>query len=254
MPDLLLELRSEEILPGRATAAPQARGRAMGKTACGRNSTDAGSVARTSQRRNSCPAARPQRRRREDAQWGKQHAGGTALMPDLLLELRSEEIPARMQRKAAGDLRKMVTDGLVEAGLTYEGCQEYWTPRRLTLDVRGVTARSRDVREEKKGPKVGAPQAAVDGFLRSAGLTDIAEAHIHSDAEEGRFLRRPRREARARRRGDHRRVGAGGDPCLPLAEIDALGQGRRPSRGRCAGCARCSRSSAPSGRRPRSRW
>ena len=90
-------------------------------------------------------------------------------MPDLLLELRSEEIPARMQRKAAGDLRKMVTDGLVEAGLTYEGCQEYWTPRRLALDVRGVTARSRDVREEKQGPKVGAPQAAVDGFLRSAG-------------------------------------------------------------------------------------
>ena len=108
-------------------------------------------------------------------------------MPDLLLELRSEEIPARMQRKAAGDLRKMITDGLVEAGLTYEGCQEYWTPRRLTLDVRGVTARSRDVREEKKGPKVGAPQAAVDGFLRSAGLTDISEAHIHSDAKKGDF-------------------------------------------------------------------
>jgi glycyl-tRNA synthetase beta chain len=108
-------------------------------------------------------------------------------MPDLLLELRSEEIPARMQRKAAGDLRKMVTDGLVEAGLTYEGCQEYWTPRRLALDVRGVTARSRDVREEKKGPKVGAPQAAVDGFLRSAGLTDIAEAHIHSDPKKGDF-------------------------------------------------------------------
>ena len=92
-----------------------------------------------------------------------------------------------MQRKAAGDLRKMVTDGLVEAGLTYEGCQEYWTPRRLALDVRGVTARSRDVREEKKGPKVGAPQAAVDGFLRSAGLTDIAEAHIHSDPKKGDF-------------------------------------------------------------------
>ena len=76
-------------------------------------------------------------------------------MPDLLLELRSEEIPARMQRKAAGDLRKLVTDGMVEAGLTYEGCQEYWTPRRLTLDIRGVTARSKDVREERKGPKVG---------------------------------------------------------------------------------------------------
>ena len=109
------------------------------------------------------------------------------MMPDLLLELRSEEIPARMQRKAAGDLRKMITDGLVEAGLTYEGCQEYWTPRRLTLDIRGVTARSRDVREEKKGPKVGAPQAALDGFLRSAGLTDIAQAHVHSDPKKGDF-------------------------------------------------------------------
>jgi glycyl-tRNA synthetase beta chain len=108
-------------------------------------------------------------------------------MPDLLLELRSEEIPARMQRKAAGDLRKMVADGLVEAGLTYEGCQEYWTPRRLTLDIRGVTARSRDVREEKRGPKVGAPQAAVDGFLRSAGLADISQAHVHSDPKKGDF-------------------------------------------------------------------
>ena len=73
-------------------------------------------------------------------------------MPDLLLELRSEEIPARMQRKAAGDLKKLVTDALVEAGLTYEGAKEYWTPRRLALDLRGVDARSKDVREERKGP------------------------------------------------------------------------------------------------------
>ena len=63
-------------------------------------------------------------------------------MPDLLLELRSEEIPARMQRKAAGDLKKLVTDALVEAGLHYEGAREYWTPRRLTLDIRGLSARS----------------------------------------------------------------------------------------------------------------
>jgi glycyl-tRNA synthetase beta chain len=108
-------------------------------------------------------------------------------MPDLLLELRSEEIPARMQRKAAGDLRKLVTDGLAEAGLTYEGCQEYWTPRRLALDIRGVAARSKDVSEEKRGPKVGAPQAAVEGFLRSAGLTDIAQAEIQSDPKKGDF-------------------------------------------------------------------
>ena len=108
-------------------------------------------------------------------------------MPDLLLELRSEEIPARMQRKAAGDLRKMVTDGLVEAGLTYEGCQEYWTPRRLTLDIRGLTAKSKDVREERKGPSTKAPEQAVQGFLRSAGLSDISQAEIQSDPKKGDF-------------------------------------------------------------------
>ncbi len=108
-------------------------------------------------------------------------------MPDLLLELRSEEIPARMQRKAAGDLRKMLTDGLVDAGLTYEGCREYWTPRRLTLDIRGLTARSRDVREERKGPSTKAPEQAIQGFLRAAGLTDISEAHVHTDPKKGDF-------------------------------------------------------------------
>lgn len=108
-------------------------------------------------------------------------------MPDLLLELRSEEIPARMQRKAAGDLKKMVTDGLVEAGLTYEAAREYWTPRRLTLDIRGLTARSKDVHEEKKGPSTKAPQQAIDGFLRSAGLSDISQAHVHSDPKKGEF-------------------------------------------------------------------
>jgi glycyl-tRNA synthetase beta chain len=108
-------------------------------------------------------------------------------MPDLLLELRSEEIPARMQRKAAGDLKKMVTDGLVEAGLTYEAAVEYWTPRRLTLDIRGLTARSKDVHEEIKGPSTKAPQQAVDGFLRKAGLTDVSQAHVHSDPKKGDF-------------------------------------------------------------------
>ena len=108
-------------------------------------------------------------------------------MPDLLLELRSEEIPARMQRKAAGDLKRMVTGGLVEAGLTYEGCQEYWTPRRLVLDLRGLTARSKDVREEIKGPSIKAPEQAVQGFLRKAGLASVAEAHVHSDPKKGDF-------------------------------------------------------------------
>jgi glycyl-tRNA synthetase beta chain len=108
-------------------------------------------------------------------------------MPDLLLELRSEEIPARMQRKAAGDLRKILTDGLVEAGLTYEAAREYWTPRRLALDVRGLTARSKDVSEEIKGPSTAAPEQAVQGFLRKAGLSSLAEAHVHSDPKKGDF-------------------------------------------------------------------
>lgn len=120
-------------------------------------------------------------------------------MPDLLLELRSEEIPARMQRKAAGDLKKMVTDALVDAGLTYEGAREHWTPRRLTLDIRGLTARSADIKEEKKGPSVSAPQGAIDGFLRGAGLTSIDQAIIKTDPKKGDFyvayLEKPGRAA-----------------------------------------------------------
>ncbi|SSC70236.1 unnamed protein product [Ciceribacter sp. T2.26MG-112.2] len=108
-------------------------------------------------------------------------------MPDLLLELRSEEIPARMQRKAAGDLKKLVTDALVEAGLNYEGAREYWTPRRLTLDIRGLSARSADIREEKKGPSVSAPQQAIDGFLRGAGLSSIDQAIVKTDPKKGDF-------------------------------------------------------------------
>lgn len=108
-------------------------------------------------------------------------------MPDLLLELRSEEIPARMQRQAAGDLKKLVTDALVERGLTYEGAREYWTPRRLTLDIRGLNARSADVCEEKKGPRTDANEKAIEGFLRGAGLNDISEAQVVSDPKKGDF-------------------------------------------------------------------
>ncbi|KAA1178234.1 glycine--tRNA ligase subunit beta [Rhizobium tropici] len=108
-------------------------------------------------------------------------------MPDLLLELRSEEIPARMQRKAAGDLKKLVTDALIEAGLSYEGAREYWTPRRLTLDIRGLTARSADVREERKGPRTDANEKAIEGFLRGAGLSSISEAQVQSDPKKGDF-------------------------------------------------------------------
>ncbi|MCM2440766.1 glycine--tRNA ligase subunit beta [Agrobacterium vitis] len=108
-------------------------------------------------------------------------------MPDLLLELRSEEIPARMQRKAAGDLKKLVTDALVDAGLTYEGAREYWTPRRLVLDIRGLTARSADVKEERKGPSVSAPEKAIEGFLRGAGLASIDQAVVKTDPKKGDF-------------------------------------------------------------------
>ncbi|MHA6267295.1 glycine--tRNA ligase subunit beta [Aliiroseovarius sp. CAU 1755] len=92
-------------------------------------------------------------------------------MPDLLIELFSEEIPARMQLRAAEDLKKLVTDGLVDAGLTYAGAAAFSTPRRLTLAVDGLLATSPDTREERKGPKVGAPDKAIEGFLRGAGLT-----------------------------------------------------------------------------------
>ncbi len=108
-------------------------------------------------------------------------------MPDLLLELRSEEIPARMQRKAAGDLKKLLTDALVEAGLLYEAAREYWTPRRLALDIRGLPARSKDVREEIRGPSTKAPEQAIQGFLRKAGLASVADAHVHSDPKKGDF-------------------------------------------------------------------
>jgi glycyl-tRNA synthetase beta chain len=102
-------------------------------------------------------------------------------MPDLLLELFSEEIPARMQTRAAEDLRKAVTDRLVEAGLVYEGAKAFVTPRRLALAVHGVPARQADVREEKKGPRVGAPENAIAGFLKAAGLKSIGEAKVQPD-------------------------------------------------------------------------
>ncbi|MGO4403161.1 glycine--tRNA ligase subunit beta [Bosea sp. RAF48] len=106
-------------------------------------------------------------------------------MPDLLLELFSEEIPARMQRKAGEDLKKLVTDALVERGLVYEGAKAFATPRRLTLHIAGLPVRGRDVREERKGPRVGAPDAAVQGFLKAAGLTSLDQATIVSDPKKG---------------------------------------------------------------------
>ncbi|MBV8324551.1 MAG: glycine--tRNA ligase subunit beta, partial [Hyphomicrobiales bacterium] len=108
-------------------------------------------------------------------------------MPDFLLELFSEEIPARMQARAAQDLRKLVTEALVGAGLLYEGAKAFVTPRRLALVVEGVPARQPDLKEEKKGPRVGSPERAIEGFLKSAGLSSIGEAKIQKDPKRGDF-------------------------------------------------------------------
>ncbi len=108
-------------------------------------------------------------------------------MPDLLLELFSEEIPARMQRQAASDLERLVTAALIERGLKFEGAVAHATPRRLALHVAGLPGRQPDVREEKKGPRVGAPDAAIQGFLKSAGLTSIDQAKVEKDPKKGEF-------------------------------------------------------------------
>ena len=121
-------------------------------------------------------------------------------MPDLLLELFSEEIPARMQRQAAEDLKRLVTNALVERNLLYEGAQSFVTPRRLTLHVVGLPAAQPDLREERKGPRVGAPEAAIQGFLKSAGLRRIEDARVETDPKKGQFyvalIEKPGRETK----------------------------------------------------------
>jgi glycyl-tRNA synthetase beta chain len=102
-------------------------------------------------------------------------------MPELLLELFSEEIPARMQAKAADDLRRMVTDKLVAEGLVYEGAKAFATPRRLALTVHGIPARQPDLKEERRGPRVGGAEPAIQGFLKATGLSSLSEAKIQSD-------------------------------------------------------------------------
>ncbi|MDO6796833.1 glycine--tRNA ligase subunit beta [Shimia thalassica] len=118
-------------------------------------------------------------------------------MPDLLIELFSEEIPARMQARAAEDLKKRVTDGLVTAGLTYAGAHGFSTPRRLTLAMEGLLAESPTVREERKGPKVGAPDKAIEGFLRGAGVSreDLEERETPKGAVYFATIEKPGRPA-----------------------------------------------------------
>jgi glycyl-tRNA synthetase beta chain len=118
-------------------------------------------------------------------------------MPELLIELFSEEIPARMQAKAAEDLKAMITNGLVDAGLTYEGAQVHATPRRLVLSVEGLNAKAADMLEERKGPRTDASKPAVAGFLKSTGLT-LEELTVQDD-KKGKFyiasIKKPGRAA-----------------------------------------------------------
>jgi glycyl-tRNA synthetase beta chain len=108
-------------------------------------------------------------------------------MPELLIELFSEEIPARMQARAAQDLRRLVLEGLKAQGLATGAAKAYATPRRLALLVEGVAAKSPDLSEERKGPRVSAPDQAIAGFLKSAGLASIKEAEVVKDAKKGDF-------------------------------------------------------------------
>ena len=108
-------------------------------------------------------------------------------MADLILELFSEEIPARMQAKAEQDLGAALEKALGEAGLSWASLETASGPRRLTVFVDDLSERSADVKEERKGPKVGAPDKAVEGFLRGAGLSDINQAEVRSDPKKGDF-------------------------------------------------------------------
>jgi glycyl-tRNA synthetase beta chain len=107
-------------------------------------------------------------------------------MPELLLELFSEEIPARMQARAAEELRRLVTEKLTAAGLAFTEARAFATPRRLALVVDGVPAAQPDLREEKKGPRVGSPEKAVEGFLKGAGLASLDQCEKR-DTGKGEF-------------------------------------------------------------------
>ncbi|MCG8596800.1 MAG: glycine--tRNA ligase subunit beta [Kiloniellales bacterium] len=99
-------------------------------------------------------------------------------MPELLLEILSEEVPARMQARAAADLRRLATEGLKGAGLAFSKAEVFATPRRLALVVEGLPKRQPDVSEEKRGPREGAPEPAIQGFLKANGLSSIDQARL----------------------------------------------------------------------------
>ncbi|MFA7638719.1 MAG: glycine--tRNA ligase subunit beta, partial [Parvibaculum sp.] len=118
-------------------------------------------------------------------------------MSELLLELFSEEIPARMQKRASEDLVRLVSDALKEAGVEGKNARAYATPRRLTLVIEGLPEKTPDVKEERKGPKVGAPQQAIDGFLRASGLSSIDQASVQEDKKGAFYIAVTERPGRA---------------------------------------------------------
>jgi glycyl-tRNA synthetase beta chain len=118
-------------------------------------------------------------------------------MPDLLLELFSEEIPARMQARAGEDLARMTTEALIQAGLTIAASRFCYGPRRIAYIAEGLPAQSASTIEERKGPRVGAPEKAVDGFLRAAGLASLNDCQIVKDPKGDYYLARTERAGRS---------------------------------------------------------
>ncbi|MET0481905.1 MAG: glycine--tRNA ligase subunit beta [Aestuariivirgaceae bacterium] len=117
-------------------------------------------------------------------------------MPELLIELLSEEIPARMQERAAEDLRKLMIEGLEQAGLEAEGARAFATPRRLTLSIDELPGAAPDTLEERKGPRTDAPPAAIDGFMRQAGVS-LEQCVVEEDRKGSFYVARIQRPGRA---------------------------------------------------------
>ncbi len=161
-------------------------------------------------------------------------------MAELLLEVFSEEIPARMQARAAEDLRRLVTEGLKAHGLAAGEAKAFATPRRLALVVEGVSAKSPDFSEERKGPRVNASEQAIAGFLKSAGLKSIKEAEIVKDEKKGDFYVAKITDGLEERPS----------PSLPRSFCCRYSNGSRGpnpcagARGACLGFDRCTRRSA----------
>ena len=161
-------------------------------------------------------------------------------MSELLLELFSEEIPARLQTRAADDLRRLMVDGLKAAGLEVGEARAFATPRRLALVIEGVPKKSPAVSEEKKGPRVGAPEQAVRASSRARG-SRRSRGGDRQGREEGRLLRRAYRQAGPRRGRDRQRGAARDVLNFPWPKTMRF-NARLETAPSCAGSGRCSRS------------